>query len=407
MTPDLDDAIALAGRLGRERFAPRAAAYDLEGTFPFENYADLRDHGLLALCVPEHLGGMGARYRDYMLVAAELGRHCGATTLSFNMHSVSVLWSAAFCDDLDMDPETRAAHEERRTVMYRDIVDNGTLYAQPFSEPGSKMRKGPQAWETTATPVEGGWLLNGRKHFASLSGAADVYTITCTEAVPGREPSYADTLFLGVKADSPGFSISGTWDVLGMRATVSRTLELVDVFVPEERQVMPRGIFAQMAQRWPHMFMTLCPTYIGVAQAAFDFTVAYLRGEVPGTKGEPRRSSTTKQLAVAEMRVKLDQAWAMFLRAITEARVDPPRDVRMRAFSTQYTVMELGNEICQLAIRTCGGGSISRQFPLERYYRDSRCGSLMLPWTAEICLERLGLDSLYEPGERDGAGERR
>ncbi|MGD9754736.1 MAG: acyl-CoA dehydrogenase family protein [Acidimicrobiia bacterium] len=407
MTPDLDDAIALAGRLGRERFAPRAAAYDLEGTFPFENYADLRDHGLLALCVPEHLGGMGARYRDYMLVAAELGRHCGATTLSFNMHSVSVLWSAAFCDDLDMDPDTRAAHEERRAVMYRDIVDNGTLYAQPFSEPGSKMRKGPQAWETTATPVEGGWLLNGRKHFASLSGAADVYTITCTEVVPGREPSYADTLFLGVKADSPGFSISGTWDVLGMRATVSRTLELVDVFVPEERQVMPRGIFAQMAQRWPHMFMTLCPTYIGVAQAAFDFTVAYLRGEVPGTKGEPRRSSTTKQLAVAEMRVKLDQAWAMFLRAITEARVDPPRDVRMRAFSTQYTVMELGNEICQLAIRTCGGGSISRQFPLERYYRDSRCGSLMLPWTAEICLERLGLDSLYEPGERDGAGERR
>ena len=73
----------------------------------------------------------------------------------------------------------------------------------------------------------------------------------------------------------------------------------------------------------------------------------------------------------------------------------------MRAFSTQFSVMELANDICRLAIRTCGGGSIAKTFPLERYYRDSRCGSLMLPWTAEICLERLGRESLYEPGERD------
>ena len=59
------------------------------------------------------------------------------------------------------------------------------------------------------------------------------------------------------------------------------------------------------------------------------------------------------------------------------------------------------NDVCRLAVRTCGGGSIQRSFPLERYYRDSRCGALMLPWTAEICLERLGYDSLYERGERD------
>ena len=58
----------------------------------------------------------------------------------------------------------------------------------------------------------------------------------------------------------------------------------------------------------------------------------------------------------------------------------------------------LGNLIW---IRTCGGQSMLKSLPLERLYRDSRCGALMLPWTAEICLERLGYDSLYERGERD------
>lgn len=68
---------------------------------------------------------------------------------------------------------------------------------------------------------------------------------------------------------------------------------------------------------------------------------------------------------------------------------------------TQYTVMETCNKLAALAVRTCGGQSILRPLPLERMDRDSRCGSLMLPWTAEICIERLGRECLYESGERD------
>jgi len=73
----------------------------------------------------------------------------------------------------------------------------------------------------------------------------------------------------------------------------------------------------------------------------------------------------------------------------------------MRAWAAQYTVMENANEIAQLAIRTCGGQSMLRSLPLERLYRDSRCGSLMLPWTAELCMDKLGRDALYEEGESD------
>ncbi len=99
--------IALAAQLGTEKFAPRAERYDREAVFPTENYQDLREAGLLALCVPERHGGLGADYRTYCRVSAELGRHCGATALTFNMHVSSTLWTGALADDLDMTPEQR------------------------------------------------------------------------------------------------------------------------------------------------------------------------------------------------------------------------------------------------------------------------------------------------------------
>ena len=67
-----------------------------------------------------------------------------------------------------------------------------------------------------------------------------------------------------------------------MRGTVSRNLTFKDVFVADDEQLMPRGIYFKGAQTWPAMFFTLAPTYLGLANAAYDFTVAYLRGEVPG-----------------------------------------------------------------------------------------------------------------------------
>jgi alkylation response protein AidB-like acyl-CoA dehydrogenase len=174
-----------------------------------------------------------------------------------------------------------------------------------------------------------------------------------------------------------------------------------DVFVPDSAQLMPPGIYFQAASRWPHMFATLSPTYMGIAQAAYDFTVQYLRGEAPGTPPVKRRMYPTKQVAVAQMHIQLEQTRALFLRTLSEAKVDPGKDERLRLYAAQYTIMENANDVCRLAIRTCGGQSMLRSLPLERMYRDSRCGSLMLPWTAELCLDRIGREALYEAGESD------
>lgn len=390
--------MTLAGHLGREKFAPRAAKYDRDASFPFENYDDLRAEGLLGLCVPERFGGVGADFETYCLVSAELGRWCGTTALTFNMHACSALWTGPLADQLDMTNEERAELEALRGTHFRRVVEEGAIYAQPFSE-GSAAAAGKAPFGTLAAKIEGGWMINGKKIFASLSGAADYYGVLCTEDKPGR--SMRDTLYLAVPAKTNGLTITGDWDPLGMRGTVSRTLVLKDVFVPDSAQLMPRGLYYKAAMSWPHMFLTLAPTYMGIAQAAYDFTLRYLRGEVEGQPPVKRRMYPTKQIAVAEMYIKLQQTRALFERTIAEAKVNPAKEERLRCYATQYTIMENANEICRLAIRTCGGQSMLKSLPLERLYRDSRCGSLMLPWTAELCLDRLGRETLYEPGEAD------
>ena len=402
LTAQQRELIALAATLGAEKFAPRAAAHDRDATFPFDNYDDLRRAGLLAICVPKAHGGLGADFATYVMVAAEIGRHCGSTALSYNMHVCSCLWSGLIADALDMTPEQRADHEKNRAIHYANIVERGQIYSQPFSE-GGAAAAGKAPWGTLARRVDGGYVVSGRKIFASLSGAADFYGVLCTVDVPGA--TLRDSLYLAVPATAEGVSVVGDWDPLGMRGTVSRTLLLKDVFVPETARLMPEGLYFQAASRFPHMFATLSPTYMGLAQAAYDFTVAYLRAEVPGMPKVLRRMYPTKQIAVAQMRIQLEQTRALFLQNARDARVDPDKDTRMRLYAAHYTIMENAQAMAALAIRTCGGQSMLKSLPLERLYRDSRCGSLMLPWTAELCVDRLGRECLYEAGERDEAIE--
>src|ERR1700704_3847268 len=394
------DLIGKARQFGRRVLAPRAAQHDRDATFPIENFRDMHGEGLLSVCIPKANGGFGADFQTYCLAAAELGRCCGATALSWNMHVCSTLWSGPLADDLPMTPADRASHEQRRHLHYRRIIDNGAIYAQPFSE-GGAAAAGVVAFGTEARPVEGGFIVNGKKIFASLSGAADYYGVLCTERGEGEAASRSNTLYLAIPANAKGVSVVGDWDPLGMRGTVSRTLLFKDVFVPEGEMLMPHGVYFQAASRWPHMFLTLSPTYMGLAQAAYDFTVRYLRGEMPGTPPVKRRMFPTKQIAVAEMRVMLEQTKGLWFQAIAEARANPSKEQVLRAYAAQHTVMENANAIATKAIRTCGGQAMLKSLPLERIYRDSRCGSLMLPWTAEICVDRIGREALYEPGEKD------
>lgn len=367
----------------------RAIDVDKNAVFPFENFDDFRRTGLLAVCVPKEYGGLGASFADYARVSAEIGRYCGSTALTFNMHNATMLWAGEVSDLLDMTPEERETHERRRAAMFRGVVEDGEIHSQPFSE---GLNPGALAGVATkAEPVDGGYKVTGRKIFASLSGAANRYNVTCQ--VPGEE----FLRLLSVRSNAEGVEIVDDWDPLGMRGTVSRTLLLKEVFVPFDDEIMPGGAYDQAANRYPYLFMSLAPSYLGVTRGIVDFTRDYLRGELPGAAtGTARRDNPIKQMGWAEMQIKYEQSKAMLYSVIDNAYLDPDEDMMVSAWSAVNVVMENANEVARTAVRVCGGQSMLKHLALERMYRDSRLGSLMLPWSSEVTLDRIGKARLYD-----------
>ena len=385
--------------LAQTKFAARAAEIDRQARFPTENYQDLRAAGLLGICIPREYGGRGANLRAYMLAAAEIGRYCGATALTFNMHVSSCLWTGVLADGVEMNETQREEHARCGPAITGAFLSRVPSMRSP-SPRAATPRRARRLWNHCGGDR---WRLDRQRQedLRLAVGHADYYGVLCTELeTPRSQPSRANTMYIAVPRDAEGVSVEGGWDPLGMRGTVSRTLVFQDVFIPFSEQLMPRGVYFNAARQWPHMFMTLTPSYMGIAQAAYDFTVRYLRGEMPGTPPVKRRMYPTKQLAVAQMKIMLEQTKSYG--SSRSVRPAPTRkDALLRAWAAQYSVMENANEIAQLAVRTCGGQAMLRSLHLERLYRDSRCGALMLPWTAELCTDMLGKGVLYEAGESD------
>lgn len=399
--PEVVKVLRRVNELGREKFADRAAAIDIDASFPVENYKDLAAEGLLTLTIPEEFGGRGFTLGEYAMVGAEIGKYCGATALTFNMHNSSMMWARFMYELPNLTDAERAAFAPLRERQFRRAVAERAIYSQPISEGGQNWTSKPA--QTACKKVDGGWRINGLKKFASLAGYCDYYSIVCTEHFDGIAPRHEDTMIFVVHKDAPGLKVAGEWDPLGMRGTNSRDLVLKDVFVTEDDLMMPRGIFIKTLPNWPHMMATLSPTYMGIAQGAYDFTVAYLRGEVPGQPPIDRRMYATKRLAVGRMYQKLAQIRALWWQAFMEAKGFPTKAEVMRIYAAQYGVMEGAQELAALAIRTCGGQSMLKSLPLERMYRDSRCGALMLPFTSEIMEDYLSVLAVYDPDEIDRA----
>jgi alkylation response protein AidB-like acyl-CoA dehydrogenase len=338
--------------------------------------------------VPAPYGGLGADFVGYALVAEELGRHCPSTALTFNMHCATALLAGVIADSLELDPPTRKVLETRRETLFGGIIEEHLIHSQPFSEgnaPGATA-----GYATRAEPVEGGYRLSGRKIFASLSGAADLHNVL---AVAPDDPRVR---LIGVPASAAGVSIEGVWDPLGMRATDSRNLVMDNVLVDAANEWIPVGVFDQMAVRFPYFYMTLSFAYLGLMTAIVDLTGSYLRGE----QGTPaRRDNPVKQAGWAEMQLIRDRAQALSYRVLGESGVDPSPAALRRAWSAMITTMEGCAELASLSLRVCGGRSLLRPNKLEQHYRDARCGATMLPWSVEVCLERLGRSGLYDDVE--------
>ena len=379
-----------ARELAMECFAPRAAELDRNAEFPFADYDDLRDAGFLGLCVPEKYGGLGADLETYCLVSEQIAQGNASTALTYNMHCLTMLMMGEMADTHDMSEVKRARHEVLRTANFREVIEKDVYYGQPHSEPVEEgetdkvFTVGGRRFGTTADKTTGGYLLNGRKFFVSLAGAADYFA---TPAILNRDGPFVErTLYLKVPRDAQGVTFTGEWDPIGMRATVSRDMELENVFVCDDAEILPPGVFGGLYLTSAHGPLLFSATFLGIMQAAYTYTLDYLTGGAPGA---PLKGQIAPAIGgnVSEMLCRLEAARALYYRSISEAKLQPTHEIRQRARAAHLTIQRAVVEVAQEAIRVCGGRALLKKHPLERFLRDAQAASVMRPWTREIATQ--------------------
>jgi alkylation response protein AidB-like acyl-CoA dehydrogenase len=373
------------------RFAARAEAYDRDGAFPVDDFADLRQAGLFGLMVPERLGGAGAGFARYADVAYELARGNGATALIFNMHaSVTGALSGVtdeLADALGLPPEALEARD-----AYLKAAANGSWYAVAMSERGAGSRLSQMS--TSYDVVDGGYHIRGAKTFCSGAGHADAYLVAARSAA---DPSKVSQFLVPA---GPGLRVEQTWDALGMRATGSHDVH-VDVTVPAGALLGGvEGLALVVAQLAPHwMVASYAAVYVGVARATVDAAVEHVNtrklGHLPAVRARIGRADAAVEaarLAVREAARRVDEA---------------PGDTETNRWVWRAKLLAgtTAAEVAASMLEAAGTSAMRRGHPLERLYRDARAGSLQ-PATSDVCADWLGVEAIGGDPDSEGTAPR-
>ncbi len=362
--------LALAEPLA-QRFAERAAQHDAEGSFPFENVADLRAAGLLALTTPEEDGGLGADELEYALTLERLAWGDASTALALGM-SLSNLGQIA---------EGRL-WPDRAPALFREVAQSGVMLntAQAEPEMGSPSYGGLPATTARRDPA-GGWRLSGRKTYTTGAPGLRYFIVLAQIVEEGQPPRLGDFL---TPSDAPGLRIEETWNALALRASGSHDLVLEDARVPDDALLgarEPGQPDPRAALGLPWGSLTLAAVYTGAALAARDDIVHFAATRIPTALGKPLGELPNVRLRLGEIEsLLLASRRVMF--GLAEDWVSAP-DARpaLRGESALVKVIATTNavRVTDLALRIAGGQGLLRGRRLERVFRDVRAGLINAP----------------------------
>jgi alkylation response protein AidB-like acyl-CoA dehydrogenase len=387
--------IALAESLAGP-IAARAEAVDRAGAFPFENFREMHEAGYLGLTIPRDLGGLGADVLEFALAHEVIARACGSTALAANMH-LTLIGKIA---------EVRMWPSQTLERVTREIVENGALINSANSEPemGSPSRGGLPT--TTADRTGAGWLINGRKRWASLAPAL-TYMLAMATVMDGDEPPRRGNFLIPVA--TPGVRVVETWDNLGMRGTASDDVNFTNVELPFEALVpvdgsdVPGDGFGWSAFGGAAVFL-------GIGQAARDEAVRYAWERRPNGMSGPIAELQTIQHRIARIELDLLQARAL-LYATAEWWLACPeeRNANMwRLAAAKYAVTTAVIRATDEALKVAGSAGLAATSPLQRYFRDART-AIGQPPIEDVALTTIGKAALGagatgSPNARERAG---
>jgi alkylation response protein AidB-like acyl-CoA dehydrogenase len=366
--------VAFAASFG-DMLEADAERHDRDGTFVEESYRALRDAGLLAIGVPEELGGRGATIRQLAMVQRELARHCGSTALATAMHQHVVAF-AAWRYRRGMP----GAEALLRQVADEHIVLVSTGGAD-FTRPRGEAMK-----------VEGGYRVNGVKIFASQS---PVGTLLVT-LFPHQGPAEGlRALGMTVPVSAEGVRVLDNWDTLGMRGTGSNDVVFDDVFVPDAAvgADRPHGVIDPFLQVVGSIAQSIvAAVYLGVAEGARSHALVAAAAKADDVMTQRQVGLMTHRLRVA--------AWALDgALALIGDDPEPSMENFAAVLAAKREIALAGLEVCDLALEVGGGAAYFKGSPLERAYRDVRAVKYH-PLGPEATLVHQGQLALGLPADR-------
>ncbi len=358
-------------------FANKYPQRDLAREFPYDEVMSVRNAGLMGLTVPSSHGGLGLPFDSVICCITELAAANPSLAQVMFVHWNSVMGVAEFASD------------EQRDWLYREVVENGSFLGNAASE---KSSKNIFAWETTFSRNEAsdGFLLNGRKFFATGSKAADYFWVMA---------NLDGTVGMAIiPKNAPGLFVHDDWDAMGQRGTASSSVTFDNV--PVDRGMMlgkidlgetdltsPLGLFLQTG---------FTAIYIGTAKGALAQAVSYVKNKTrPWFESGVETAIQDPYIlqSIGHMSAYLAGAEAQLLssakmvRDYVAIRGRGERDdviahrasVAVAVAQSKLVATEVALRVCQDIFQVCGARATLASEGMDRYWRDVRTLTLHDP----------------------------
>lgn len=345
----------------RERFRARAAVADRDNAFFDDDLVELRAQGYLTLLVPEELGGAGLSLHEVSRLQQRLAAAAPATALGINMHLLCTAVVRAMI-----------ARGDDSLAWVLDDAAAGEVFAFGISEPANDWVLQGSTTRAEAQD-DGGWLLTGTKVFTSLS---PVWTRLIAHGLDDSDPDAPHLVYGFVARDSDGITVSDHWDVLGMRASQSRTTRL------DRARIRPEHVARRIpAGRHPDLLvfaitsafqLLVASVYAGVAERALALAAEGLRRRTSAKSG-------TTLAEVPEHRARLADAYRAHLAVPAQLDaytrdfddlVDHGAGWPVRLVSARLAASDDARAAVETALVCAGGAAFDNGHELARLHRD-------------------------------------
>ncbi len=337
--------------------APHSREWDEKQGFPRDVFSRLGGLGVAGCCWPEEYGGSGLSTLDWAVVMEELARVDAGVALSLAAHHS--LCSAHV---------HLAGSEEQKRRFLPPLARGEKVGCWGLTEPGSGSDAG--GMRTTAVRDGRHWVLNGSKNFITNGGIADTAVVM---AVTDRAAGKKGISAIVVERGTPGFRSGKKEDKLGVRSSDTSELAFEDCRVPAENLLGREGMgFVDTLKILDKGRVGIAAFSVGIAQAALEASMRYALERKQF--GHPIADFQAIQFKVAEMATKTEAARLLTWRAASMAdagRTHTAESAMAKLFASESSV-----EVALEAIQIHGGYGYLKDYPVERYLRDAKIGTI-------------------------------